>query len=246
MVVDKERQKILVALASIRQHGNLDVVSGERNQKRALMNVAQRRRFVVWRGPELGYRLTRRGERFFEKHSGAAISSSKLKIVLGTRFALAVLMLTLMGVASADWFEWPRPGHSQAARITSTATVKTPAGWNTVANGPTTRDDASGLGLAATPLNSLEHNRQDPPPENTTSVPQARGQSTGLSTQHLPPQTSENNPHQNDRVHHVKRTKRAKREPDDRGFLAQAPAQDSFGYGWGPFPYGPWPYGWTR
>jgi hypothetical protein len=233
---------MLVALASIRQHGNLDAVSGERNQKLAIMNLAQRRRFVVWRGPELGYRLTRRGEWFFEKHSGTAILSSKLKIVLGTRLALAVLVLALIGAASADWFGRPRPGHSQGARITSTATMKTPAGWNSVANGPTTRDDASGLGLAATPLNSVEHNRQDPPLENAAL--QARGQSTGLSTQHLPPQTSENNPHQNDRVHHVKRTKRAKHEPYDRGSPARAPARDDFGYGWGPYPYSPWP--WTR
>src|SRR5437867_6993940 len=82
MVGDEEHQKILVALASLRQQGNLDGVSGTRDQKLAFMNVAHSRRLVVWRGARRGYQLTSRGERFLGKHSLATAPSGKLKIIL--------------------------------------------------------------------------------------------------------------------------------------------------------------------
>ena len=189
MVGDEEHQKILVALASLRQQGNLDGVSGTRDQKLAFMNVAQSRRLVVWRGARRGYQLTSRGERFLGKHSLATAPSGKLKIILGT---MAGLVLALTGVATASWFEWQRPDDSQLARTTSSVTVNTPAGSNGVSTGQPTRDDAGGLRLATTAVSSLEDNRQDAPPEGAASASPAGAEGTGASTRQRPPQTSEN------------------------------------------------------
>ena len=242
MVGDDEHQKILVALASLRQQGNLDGVSGTRDQKLAFMNVAHSRRLVVWRGARRGYQLTSRGERFLAKHSLATAPSGKLKIILGTRLTLAGLVLALTGVAAAFWFEWQRPDHSQLARTTSSVTVNTPAGSNGVSTGQPTRDDAGGLRLATTAVSSLEDNRQDAPPEGAASASPAGAESTGAATRQRPPQASEN-PRHRDRVRHVQRTRTAKGEPHRRS-IAGGPAPNSFGYGWSPYPYNPWPSRW--
>ena len=242
MVGDEERQKILVALASLRQQGNLDGVSGTRDQKLAFMNVAHSRRLVVWRGARRGYQLTSRGERFLAKHSLATAPSGKLKIIPGTRLTLAGLVLALTGVAAAFWFELQRPDHSQLARTTSSVTVNAPAGANGVATGPTTRDDASNLRVATTPVSSPEDNRQDPPPQGAASASAAGAEGAGASTQPRPPQASEN-PHQRDRMQHVQRTKTPKREPY-RSFIARGPTWNSFGYGWSPHSYNSWPSRW--
>ena len=177
MVGDEEHQKILVALASLRQQGNLDGVSGTRDQKLAFMNVAHSRRLVVWRGARRGYQLTARGEQFLAKHSLAMAPSGKLKIIPGTRLTLAGLVLAVTGVAAAFWFEWHRPDHSQLARTTSSVTVNTPAGSNGVSTGQPTRDDAGGLRLATTAVSSLEDNRQDAPPEGAASASPAGAES---------------------------------------------------------------------
>jgi len=242
VVGDEEHQKILVALASLRQQGNLDGVSGTRDQKLAFMNVAHSRRLVVWRGARRGYQLTARGEQFLAKHSLAMAPSGKLKIIPGTRLTLAGLVLAVTGVAAAFWFEWHRPDHSQLARTTSSVTVNTPAGSNGVSTGQPTRDDAGGLRLATTAVSSLEDNRQDAPPEGAASASPTGAESTGASARQRPPQASEN-PRHRDRAHHVQRTKTAKGEPHRRS-IAGGPAPNSFGYGWSPYPYNPWPSRW--
>ena len=84
MVGDEEHQKILVALASLRQQGNLDGVSGTRDQKLAFMNVAHSRRLVVWRGARRGYQLTSRGERFLGKHSLATAHDNVFVLIRAT------------------------------------------------------------------------------------------------------------------------------------------------------------------
>ncbi|SRR6266700_860411 len=243
MVVDRERQKLLVALASVRQNGSLDGASGTRNQKRAFINIAHRRRLVVWRGAQRGYRLTRRGERFLTKHSQAGGSFSKRETNLGTGLPLAGLLVFTV-IAGAVWFERQQLDHPQRGPIISlrtafeTVAVKAPVTGG-AASEPTMRNEASSLRLTTTPVSSLEDNLPDALPATLAHAP-TQAESTGASTQHIPPRAG-GNPRHHDKVHHVRRTKRAQDEPHRR-----YPTRNGFGYGWSPYSYGPWQYGWTR
>jgi hypothetical protein len=245
VVADKESQKILVALASLRRQGNLDGISGTRDQKLAFMNLAYRRRLVVWRGAQRGYRLTHRGERFLAEHSRSRVPSVKPKSILGTGLPLAGLMLALTGIG-AIWLEWPdrsQWGHTISFKPPLVTATEVPAQSNGVSAGPMMHDDASGLHLATTPVNSLEDSRPDPPPKDPRlPLSPTRAESSAVSTQHRPSQATDNT-RQGDRMRQVQRTKSVKGETHRRS-MAGNPAHNSFGYGWSPYPYNPWQSRW--
>jgi hypothetical protein len=210
----RERQKLLVALASIRQHGNVDGIAGSREQTLALINVACHRRFIIWRGPALRYQLTRRGERFLAKHSEATSSSSHLKFVLATRLALAGFMLAAIGIANSDWVERDKQDSLQTRPASTTAELGSggvaPARVSTVSPGPET--------LPASPQ---VNDRPD------------RKSATAMSREPASSKASVNR-HQRDRIRHVQRKQPAKVEVNPRGLNTQDPAWGILGYGWNP------------
>lgn len=117
---ERDRPKLIEALNSIEQHGNLDALPCTAYQKLALTKVAYRRGLVRWRGPVAGCALTRKGKRFLRKDS----PSRSLARILATRAAIAGAALMLVfGVAQTSFVEAVRSVYLPAA-----ATTSTPAG----------------------------------------------------------------------------------------------------------------------
>jgi hypothetical protein len=228
MFRDSGRQKLLVALASIRQGGNGDEFPGTRNQKRAFVNVACRRKFIIWRGPALRYQLTRRGERFLAKHTETSAASSHLKFVLTTRLAMAGCMLAAIGLASADWFEAANQHSPASALVVGTSPESDSAD---VAHTPVS---TGSLRPETMPGSPPVDNRLDPSPGNTTP-----GLPAGAFRAPHPSKASHSQ-HQRDRVRRLQRTQPANVE-NGRGSTTQDPAWGNFGYGWNPYPLSPWP-----
>ena len=238
MFRDSERQQLLTALASIRQHGNVDNVPGTRNQKLALTTVACRRRFIIWRGPAVRYQLTRRGELFLEKHTGILASFSNLKFVLATRIAMAGLMMAGIGVASSDWIERDNQDHLRVADPGSAAAARATAGSVGVAP---TRVSTDSPGAETMPVRSPVDHRPGTPEQAASSLP-TRVESPAPSGE-PPLSKAGHNRHQRDRARHVQQKQPAKVELNGRGATPD-PTWGNVGYGWNPYPFGPWSPRW--
>ena len=139
-------------------------------------------------------------------------------------------LLVFTVVAGAVWFERQQLDHPQRGPTISlrtafvTAAVKAP-----VTDGAASeRNEASSLRLTTTPVSSLEDNLPDALPATRTAPAPTQVESTGASTRRIPPRAG-GNPRHHDKVHHVRRTKRAQDEPHRR-----YPTRNGFGYGWSP------------
>ena len=231
-----------VALAAIRESGNLDAISAERNQKLAFLNVAHRRKLIIWQGPQ-GYRLTRRGERLLKDL--AIISPGMLKTVHRTRIALACVLI-LIGGAVASRLDW------------SSAGLQSPGARHVAAVSPSTERDVVKPAITSPgDMNALDHPAESisPRPKNGQQDPhspakpalgsQLAKQSIEASTQNERLKDSES---AHRRVQHAKPTKRLNREAHSRGIAEPGATPNSFGYGWWPaYNYSASPYaGWNR
>lgn len=229
-----------VALAAIRESGNLDAISAERNQKLAFLNVAQRRKLIIWQGPR-GYRLTRRGERLLKDL--AIISPGMLN--RRTRIAFACVLI-LIGAAIASRFDWssaglhsPGLGHLAAVRPSTERDVVKPA--------VTSPDGMNALDHPAESISPRTKTGEDDPrsPAQPALGSQVATQSIEASTQNVRLKEGESAHH---RVQHAKSTKRLNREPHRRGIAEPGATPNSFGYGWWPaYNYSASPYSsWNR
>ncbi len=237
MFRNDERQNLLGALASLRQHGHVGQVPGSREQKLAVLNLACRRRFIIWRGPALRYQLTRRGERFLERHSEETAPSRHLKFVLATRLAMAAFMLVAIGFVNSGWVERDYLGNLRTVRSTSTTAAGAPAESGSGSGAPTRATSS----LETVPASPAIHNRLDPSGHPAFRLP-AEVESTAASRGPLSAKAGDNR--KRDRVRRVQRKPPAEVESSRRVPATQESTSGNFGFGWNPYPANPWPSRW--